>query len=77
MDPSFALTAAFAAFLVASLLAKFWLASRQVRHVSRHRDAVPAPFEGIVPLPAHQKAADYTNAKGRLGILESAFAAAV
>ena len=77
MDPSFALTAAFAAFLVASLLAKFWLASRQLRHVSRHRDAVPAPFEGIVPLPAHQKAADYTIAKGRVGILETAFGGAV
>ncbi|HZN47539.1 MAG TPA: M48 family metallopeptidase, partial [Ramlibacter sp.] len=77
MDPSFALTAAFAVFLVASLLVKFWLASRQVRHVSRHRDTVPPPFEGIVPLPAHQKAADYTIAKGRIGILETAFGGAV
>ncbi|HEY0823369.1 MAG TPA: M48 family peptidase, partial [Ramlibacter sp.] len=77
MDPSLALTAAFALFLVASLAVKFWLASRQVRYVARHRDAVPAPFEGIVSLPAHQKAADYTIAKGRLGILETAVAAAV
>ena len=77
MDPSSALTVAFALFLAASLVVKMWLASRQVRHVALHRDAVPAPFGGIVPLPAHQKAADYTIAKGRLGILESAFAAAV
>lgn len=77
MDPSSALTLAFAVFLVASLVVKFWLASRQVRYVATHRDAVPAPFNGIVSLPAHQKAADYTIAKGRLGILETAVAAAV
>jgi STE24 endopeptidase len=77
MDPSSALTVAFAVFLVASLVVKFWLASRQVRYVATHRDAVPPPFSGIVSLPAHQKAADYTIAKGRLGILETAVAAAV
>jgi STE24 endopeptidase len=77
MDPSSTLTLAFAVFLVAGLVVKFWLATRQVRHVARHRDAVPAPFEGIVPLSAHQKAADYTVAKSRLGLLEIAFGAAV
>jgi hypothetical protein len=35
---------AFAAALLAGLLVKFWLASRQVRHVARHRGAVPGPF---------------------------------
>ena len=77
MDPSSALTFAFAAFLVAGLVVKFWLATRQVRHVARHRDAVPAPFDGIVSLPAHQKAADYTVAKARIGLLEIAFGTAV
>jgi STE24 endopeptidase len=77
MDPSSALTLAFAVFLVAGLLVKFWLATRQVRHVARHRDAVPAPFAGTVSLAAHQKAADYTIAKGRVGLLETAFGAAV
>lgn len=77
MDPSSALTLAFAAFLVASLAVKFWLATRQMRHVARHRAAVPAPFAGTVSLAAHQKAADYTVAKGRLGLLETAFGAAV
>lgn len=77
MDPSQALTFAFALFLVASLCVKFWLASRQVRFVARHRDAVPAPFAGSVSLPAHQKAADYTLAKARIGFAETAFAAAV
>jgi STE24 endopeptidase len=77
MDPSSALTLAFAAFIVAGLVVKFWLATRQVRYVARHRDGVPPPFEGIVPLSAHQKAADYTVAKARFGLLETAFAAAV
>ena len=77
MNASLSLTLAFATFLVAGLVVKFWLATRQMRHVARHRDAVPPPFQGIVSLPAHQKAADYTIAKGRLGLLETAFAAAV
>jgi STE24 endopeptidase len=77
MDPSSALTVAFAAFLVASLSVKFWLASRQVRYVARHRDAVPTPFSGVISLAGHQKAADYTIVKGRLGILEAAVGGAV
>lgn len=74
---SIVLSGLFVVALVVSLLVKFWLASRQVRHVARHRDAVPAPFAGTVALAAHQKAADYTIAKGRLGLLTTAFGAAV
>lgn len=77
MDPSSTLTLAFAAFLLAGLVAKFWLSSRQVRHVARHRDAVPALFAGTVSLEAHQKAADYTVVKSRVGLVETAFGAAV
>ena len=77
MNPSYILTLAFAAFLVASLGARFWLASRQVRHVARNRDRVPPAFASTVTLQAHQKAADYTIAKTRFGMLEMAFGAAV
>ena len=77
MDPAYALTLAFSAFLVASLAVKFWLSTRQVRHVAQHRDGVPPLFARIVSLPAHQKAADYTIAKSRVGLLETAFGAAV
>ena len=42
---------------------KFWLASRQIRHVARHRNAVPAAFAQTITLAAHQKAADYTITK--------------
>ena len=76
MEPS-ALTLLFAAALVASLLVKFWLASRQMRHVAEHRAVVPAAFAGSITLAAHQKAADYTLAKGRFGLLTLSFGAAV
>lgn len=77
MQASSTLTLAFAAFLLAGLAVKFWLSTRQVRHVARHRDAVPPAFAQTVSLAAHQKAADYTMAKSRVGLLETAFGAAV
>jgi STE24 endopeptidase len=71
------LTLVFAAALLGSLLIKFWLATRQMRHVAAHRNAVPAPFAETITLAAHQRAADYTLAKGRFGLLSMAFGAAV
>jgi STE24 endopeptidase len=67
----------FAIALVCGLLLKFWLASRQIRYVAMNRAALPQAFEGRITLAAHQKAAAYTVAKARLGILELAFGAAV
>ena len=72
-----ALALAFAVALVLGLLLQFWLASRQIRHVARHRDQVPQPFTANVSLSAHQRAADYTVAKARFGLIEAAFRAAV
>jgi STE24 endopeptidase len=71
------LTLLFAATLMASLAVKFWLSSRQLQHVARHRDTVPAAFAERVSLDAHRKAADYTVTKGRFGLLVSAVSAAV
>ena len=59
----------FVVFLLLTLSLRFWLASRQLRHVLRHRASVPAEFASRVPLHAHQKAADYTAAKTRTGIV--------
>lgn len=70
-------TVAFAAALVAGLLVKFWLASRQMRHVARHRNNVPTPFAQTISLAAHQKAADYTIAKSRFGLIEMAWGAVI
>ena len=76
-DYSFVFTLVFAAALALGLLAKFYLASRQIRHVAQHRDRVPAAFADTVPLQAHQKAADYTVAKTQFGLLEMAVGSAV
>lgn len=75
--PSLWLSIAFAAALLLGVLVKFWLATRQMRHVAAHRDAVPAAFAATVTLAAHQKAADYTLARLRLGLLTLAFGSAV
>ena len=76
-SPSMVLTMAFAAALVIGFAIRFWLATRQIRHVAQHRNAVPAPFAGRIALTAHQKAANYTIAKARLGMLEMALGCAV
>jgi STE24 endopeptidase len=77
MNASSLFTLAFAVALLSSLVTRYWLATRQVRHVARHRDAVPAAFASTVSLAAHQKAADYTLAKARIDLLEIALGAAV
>lgn len=74
---SVVLTLVFAIALVLGLAIKFWLATRQIRHVARHRSAVPAPFAEGIALIAHQKAADYTIAKTRWGLLEMAIGCGV
>jgi STE24 endopeptidase len=59
-----------AVFLVALLLTfcvRMWLATRHIHHVLGHRDSVPDNFSAQISLEAHQKAADYTCAKTRLG----------
>ncbi|MEL4178052.1 M48 family metallopeptidase [Roseateles sp. PN1] len=76
LNPQF-LALAFAIALVLTLLAKFWLTGRQIRHVAQHRNDVPAAFAATVPLAAHQKAADYTIARSRYGLLSLAFSSAV
>ena len=61
----------FLGFLLASTLVQLYLSLRQKAYVSQHRAAVPAPFADKITLTEHQKAADYTLAKGGLGRLES------
>ncbi|HEX2199863.1 MAG TPA: M48 family metallopeptidase [Burkholderiales bacterium] len=72
-----ALTWTFLAALTATTLARLWLAQRQVSHVRAHRDAVPGTFADAIPLAAHQKAADYTVAKARTGMLDVLIGAAL
>jgi STE24 endopeptidase len=67
MNTSTSFTLVFAGFLTLNLLLKLWLAHRQIRHVAQHRDAVPTAFKEVISQQAHEKAADYTLAKLRLG----------
>ena len=67
------LSLAFAAALLLTVGLKFWLATRQMRHVAAHRAEVPPAFAGTVSLQAHQKAADYTLVRLRFGLVTVAF----
>jgi STE24 endopeptidase len=71
------LSLAFVAAVLLSCALKLWLSARQVRHVARHRAAVPAAFANTVSLPAHQKAADYTLARSRFATLHLAWDSAL
>jgi len=71
-----ALTWLLLAALAAATSTRLWLARRQIRHVSAHRDAVPPSFADSIALAAHQKAADYTISKMRFGIVDTLVGAA-
>ncbi|MCU0897203.1 MAG: M48 family metallopeptidase [Burkholderiales bacterium] len=62
--------AVFLAALACATAIRLWLAWRHMRHVRSQRAAVPAAFAESITLDAHQKAADYTVAKTRLGIVD-------
>jgi STE24 endopeptidase len=68
---SFAFSVLFVIFFVLTLVLRYWLASRHIRHVLRHRERVPDEFAEKIPLEAHRKAADYTVAKTRYGLLHA------
>ena len=68
---SFAFAALFVAAVASTLVLRLWLAARQISHVRAHRVATPAPFASRIDDAAHRKAADYTIAKQRFGMLET------
>jgi len=59
----------FLAMLALTTFMRVLLAVRQMRHVAAHRGAVPKEFRATIPLDAHQKAADYTITRTRLGLI--------
>jgi STE24 endopeptidase len=70
-------TVVFLIALAVSFSIEYWLSRRQVAHVRAHRDTVPAAFRETISLEAHQKAADYTLDKNRLGDIERIIGVAV
>lgn len=64
------LTFVFISLLVATTFTRLWLGARQIGYVQKNRIAVPAAFYENITLEAHQKAADYSTAKTKLGLTE-------
>ena len=71
----FYFSALFIGALFLTTLAKLWLAQRHLAHIAANRAAVPPAFQEKIGLAAHHKAADYTSAKTRLGMLNALFEA--
>lgn len=61
----------FIAVLAVTTAIRLYLARRQLRHVAAHSNAVPPAFAGQIDLAAHRKAADYTLARTRLGMVST------
>ncbi len=64
------LTTIFIGLLAITTAIRLWLSRRHFAYVRQHRNAVPAAFSDSISLDAHQKAADYTLAKTKLGMTE-------
>ncbi|MFV0680520.1 M48 family metallopeptidase [Ottowia sp.] len=77
LTPTLIVSLVFGTALLLNWLLKLWLASRQIRAVAGHRASVPAEFASVIALDAHQRAADYTVAKLRIGLIELALGAIV
>ena len=74
---AFTLTLIFIVLLIATTVTRLWLGSRQISHVQAHRAQVPVAFAANISLEAHQKAADYSTAKTKLGLIEAVAQAAL
>ena len=60
-------TLIFLTALFISTAVEFWLDQRQLKSVQTHKQEVPARFKDAISLEAHQKAADYTSTKIKVG----------
>lgn len=67
MNSSFAIF--FCVVLALTTGGRIWLNRRQAAHVRAHRERVPEDFASRITLASHQKAADYTCAKARVGVI--------
>ena len=60
-------TSIFLVFVAASVLVRLWLSQRQIKHIRAHFAQVPAAFVERISLQDHQRAADYSCTKLKLG----------
>lgn len=68
---AYTLTLTFIALLLLTTGIRIWLGRRHIAHIQIHRSEVPAAFRSNISIEAHQKAADYSNAKTRLVLIEA------
>ncbi len=71
------LTVLFLFALTAMLITEFWLGRRQIQNIQQHRDSVPDIFSEQIDLSTHRKAADYTIARTRLGLVNGIYSALI
>jgi STE24 endopeptidase len=63
-------TTLFLCSLGASIVVQWYLVQRHIKHIRSNRQAVPDAFSDKIPVEAHHKAADYTQAKVKTGLSE-------
>lgn len=63
--------------LAAMIITEFWLGRRQIHSVRLNRDDVPGAFSDQIDLATHRKAADYTIARTRLGLISGLYSGAI
>jgi STE24 endopeptidase len=56
--------------LGASIVVQWILVQRHIKHIRANRESVPEAFSDKIPVEAHHKAADYTQAKVKTGLAE-------
>lgn len=71
------LTLAFIFALLTSTAVRIWLTRRQMTCVNYHRSEVPIEFTGTISLEDHQKAADYTLARGQINQIDTLLGAVI
>lgn len=69
MTPDF--TTLFLAAFSLTLIGRLWLTLRHIQFVKAHRGAVPTDFSEQISLEAHQKAADYTVDRSKVGLIST------
>ena len=74
---AYTLTLTFITLLLLTTGIRIWLGNRHMSYVQAHRNEVPAAFSSNISLESHQKAADYSNAKTRLVLIEASAQAAL
>jgi STE24 endopeptidase len=63
-------TTLFLCSLGASIVVQWYLVQRHIKHIQANRQHVPEAFSDKIPVEAHHKAADYTQAKVKTGMVE-------